>query len=372
MDFVPKFGGGRVAKTGTPGCRVAVFPEAEPRGPAEEEFRTLVEQSFAGLCVLREGRLLYVNPGFAALFGYAPQVLSGADFGPLIHPEDRPAVTDWMDRIARDGPILPEQVIRGLRPGGAVIALKTGFRGIRFQGEPALLGSFGDVTREKQVEVELRRLSEQLLAGQEQERRRIAAELHDCIGQYLNALRFGLQDVEPATCAADAAQGRLPPCGVLLPVLRELIEESRRLAANLRPPTLDHLGLLVTLDGFCRRLEEIFPTLRVVRDLDVEENDIPEPLKIVIFRVLQEAVNNVIEHARASRIRVALSRCGGFLEFRVEDDGVGFEGAAASGAGRGFGLVGLRERITLSGGHGTVESSPGAGVAVVARWPVDG
>jgi signal transduction histidine kinase len=136
---------------------------------------------------------------------------------------------------------------------------------------------------------------------------------------------------------------------------------------------LDDLGLIKTARWFCRQFEEIYPGIGIEKKITVKENRIPDPLKIVMFRLLQETLHNIGKYSKANSVQLSISRGKGLLELTIIDNGDGFDVASAlsrdSGA-RGLGLTSMKERTELSGGSFSIESRIGKGTEVRARWPV--
>jgi signal transduction histidine kinase len=220
-------------------------------------------------------------------------------------------------------------------------------------------------------EKRLRHLSSQLLAIQENERQRVARELHDGIGQMLTAVKFkiesGLRD--PETSGAGAIQQSLE---TVVPMIQESIQEVRRIQMALRPSILDDLGILATIGWFCREFEKVYSKIRIDKDLDIEETAIPQSLKTPIYRIIQEALNNVAKHSQANRVHLTLTKRGDQIELTVEDNGTGFDGEevlSREQSRKGFGLSGMRERTELSGGVFLIESSKGKGTTLRGSWP---
>ena len=218
--------------------------------------------------------------------------------------------------------------------------------------------------------VELRRLSSRLLSVQEDERRKIARELHDGIGQSLSAIKFLIENIlQKSTLTANS-----PPIHSLktvIPMIQNAIEEVRRIQTSLRPPILDDLGILPTLSWFCREYQKIYSGMDIEKDIHLEENEVPDPLKTVIYRILQEAMNNIAKYSQATRVRLSLVKKGEEVELVVEDNGLGFdpqEILSEERERRGFGLTSMRERTELSGGFFSIESERGAGTRVRAVW----
>jgi signal transduction histidine kinase len=221
-------------------------------------------------------------------------------------------------------------------------------------------------------EKELRLLSVQLLTAQEDERRRISRELHDSIGQALSAVKFTVENVLQEMKEQGGGTG-VQSLETTVRMVQGAVEEVRRIQRNLRPPTLDDLGLLATISWFCREYEGVYADIRIEREIDLEEADVPDPLKIVIYRVMQEALNNVAKHSRTKAVRLALRRADGRVEMEIEDHGVGFdpdELFSGKDTDRGFGLFSMKERTELSDGGFSIESERDRGTTILASWPL--
>jgi signal transduction histidine kinase len=216
---------------------------------------------------------------------------------------------------------------------------------------------------------ELRRLSVQLLTLQENERQRIAADLHDGIGQSLSLIKLSMQAGFQLIEAGDSASGLALLRGVA-PRLDDAIAELRRTTSDIRPPMLDDLGIIPTLSWFFRELAPVCRGKRIDTELAIAERDVPAPIKVAIFRIVQEAMNNVLKHADADVVRVCLKKSAAGVQLSIKDNGRGFDlEPAPSCRRRGFGLLTMKERATSSGGLFTVESAAGQGTCVIATWP---
>ena len=217
----------------------------------------------------------------------------------------------------------------------------------------------------------MRRLAAQHLTIQETERRRIAADLHDGLGQSLSLLKLGIQEAL-RQMGAGVPRKAVESVKQLLPKVAGALDELRRVAMDLRPSSLDDLGILPTLSWFVREFEATNLKTRIEKHISVSEKDVPEPLKLAIFRILQEAVNNAVKHSDADCIRVSLHNGDDVLAFTIEDDGKGFDPGALASRGdarRGLGMQSMRERAELSGGTYAVTSAVGQGTKVCAWWP---
>lgn len=220
-------------------------------------------------------------------------------------------------------------------------------------------------------EEELRQLSGQLMSIQETERKRIAADLHDGIGQSLSVIKLSIEQAA-YSLSKGATREAAETLQQLAPRVKDAIVEIRRISMDLRPSTLDDLGILPTLSWFFREFEAAARDITVERSITAVESDIPPPLKVVIFRILQEAVSNIVKHAGATRIRFGLEKDNDVLIFRVEDNGRGFDMVAFHEApSEGLGLRSMQERARLSGGNYQIRSIPKQGTSIRITWPLD-
>lgn len=218
---------------------------------------------------------------------------------------------------------------------------------------------------------ELRLLSSQLLSAQETERGRIARELHDGIGQSLSAIKFRVEDAL-GQLAKGSTKSSIRTLDNLIPVIQTTVEEVRRITMDLRPSTLDDLGILATIAWLCREFQATYSTIEIRREIGAVESDVPNPLKIVVYRVLQEALNNVAKHSGASTVTISLAKKNNTIQLAIEDDGCGFdvdEALSVESSERGFGLGSMKERTELSGGTFVINSAKGKGTIVQALWP---
>lgn len=201
---------------------------------------------------------------------------------------------------------------------------------------------------------ELRRLSSQILTIQENERQRIATDLHDGLGQSLTLIRQGLEECS-ALLAANAHSAAEEKLQQLHLKVKDTFGELRRVAMDLRPSALDDLCILATLSWFFREFENACHGIKIEKHLLVQESNIPALLKISIFRILQEAISNIVKHANIDHIRVSLIKAGEVLHLSIiEDDGQGFDLAELVNYrphGKGLGLVSIKERANISGAY---------------------
>jgi len=216
----------------------------------------------------------------------------------------------------------------------------------------------------------LRELSRKILDAQENERKFVAQEIHDSIGGSLAAIKFALE--EKLESMAKNPSPEVISIEKIISQVDETIQESRRISARLRPSLLDDLGLLATLSWFCREFENLHQNIQIEQQLEVAEDEIPEMLKVVVYRVMQEAMNNVAKHSDARRIRMHLAKIDNRIEFSVIDNGRGFDPeeklSEHAGIG-GLGLHGMRDRTLLSDGKFEIVSKKGKGTTVHISLP---
>lgn len=253
--------------------------------------------------------------------------------------------------------------------------IRRGNTGLRIPDDPLtddrfmrLTAAFNQMLDALEEDAErLHRLSGAILEAQEEERRRIARELHDEAAQALTSLLVRIRLLERSPNPEEARRH--------VQELRQLtaaaLDEVRRVALELRPTILDDLGLAAALDW---RVEEFNAAGGARATLSVEgiENRLPGPIELALFRVVQEALTNVARHGQATTVAVSLWREAARLVLVIEDDGVGFDPTTpGSAAPRGLGLVGMRERMSLIGGELQLASRPGHGTRITACVPLD-
>ena len=222
----------------------------------------------------------------------------------------------------------------------------------------------------RESEHRLRALSTRLLNAHEDERRRVARELHDSIGSSITALKFKLSSMREFI---DPRSEEYQSFTELIAVADHVIEEVRRIMSDLRPSMLDDLGLLPTLRWFTNRIQSFYHPLIIEKQISLTEDDVPEHLKTVLFRIIQEALNNAVKYSKATQINLSLKTIKDSIQLCISDKGTGFDvGSTLSdpASGKGFGITGMRERAELSGGHFSIESSHGKGTTICAVWPI--
>lgn len=221
------------------------------------------------------------------------------------------------------------------------------------------------LVKARQYQVRLRQMSSQVLTAQEEERKRIARELHDDTAQALTSVLVRLRLLERS-----AGDERLR-AGIteLRDLTGDALEGVRRMAIDLRPPMLDDLGLEAALQAFVQDFSHRWPVK--AKFTGGRLGRLPLDVELVLYRIVQEALSNVAKHANASRVEARLTRRGRSLRLVIEDDGCGFDvEAAKSSRGSGLGLFGMEERLALIGGSVLVESAVGRGTRISVEAPL--
>ena len=220
--------------------------------------------------------------------------------------------------------------------------------------------------RAEQAEQALRRLSQQLVQTQEEERKSISRELHDEVGQMLTALRVELHNLQQALPAQQSQfTERLQEARRLA---EDALRSVRDLAMGLRPSMLDDLGLGPAVEWQAREFSRRFG-VPVTVELDGFLEDLPERQRTCVYRVIQEALTNCARHAQAKQVRVVVHGRQDAIMLTIQDDGVGFDPGKAPR--RGLGLLGIQERVRELGGHVHIISQPGRGTLLAAEVPLN-
>ena len=343
---------------------------------AEERFRKAVEGSpNAMLMVGEDGRIVLTNPQAERLFGYSYSELIGATIEMLVPDEVRGrhgALRAGYHRNPQMRGMGMGRELYGRRKDGSLVRVEIGLNPINTEEGRFALASVIDITdrelakaREREYMEELRLLSQRLLEAQETERRDMARELHDEIGQALTATGINLRQLE-----AQAGDGPLSgPLAATSAIIADLLKQVRQISLDLHPSMLDDLGLAAALRWLVRtRAMQLQPELQL-------EESIPRLDPVIehtAFRVVQEATSNILKHAQATRLWLGMQRRDGQLVLEIRDDGKGFDPEAAHKhalRGSSLGVVGMQERVRLAGGSIVIESSPGRGTRVRVSLP---
>lgn len=314
------------------------------------------------LTLTADKTILYANSCFASMVKCRPEELTGGSLRRFLSPQDRATLRPLLKRRgvsrsqtsallrADDGSQLPVLLsLRHLTGGG---------------GRHACVSVVvTDASAPGRTERALRMLFKRLVQAQEAERGRVALDLHDHVTQLLCAILFRLQaltdrlSLPEGPARAEAA--------ALHRMVASTVEEVERISRHLRPSVLEELGLVAVLRATGK---EFALRTKVTVKLSCARltSRLPAPIELALYRILQEALRNVDQHAHARRVTVRLSRHGDSVRLAIRDDGIGFD----RGAGNSLGLLSMRERAAYVGGTLTVSSTPGNGTEVEARMPL--
>jgi PAS domain S-box-containing protein len=315
-----------------------------------------------------------------AYWTYAAWAILGADgrpMGVMVQVTDSTETAVFRRQVAAVNEALVVSSLRQHELAGAAEELNAGLREARDRLEARVAERTAELARlngaltaevagHKRAEAARLELLGRLAGAEEAERHRLARELHDQMGQNLTALGLGLKSLTDAIPAASAARAKLQRMQELADLMGR---EVHQLALELRPTALDDLGLQTALSNYVDAWSGRSGVEADFHGTGLDGGRLPPAVETALYRVVQEALTNVLKHAGARRVSVVLRRADGDALAVVEDDGRGFDAEAAPGPAR-LGLLGMRERLALVGGALTVESAPGQGTAVFARVPL--
>lgn len=330
----------------------------------DRPYRAVFEAAPDGILIVdAQGAIRDINPAALRMFGYDRSELVGQPVEVLVpeplrdvHAAHRAA---YMEE-PRSRPMGIGMELAGRHRGGERFPVEISLSPLREGGETLVIAVVRDVTLRKR----LRAFGAGEMRAAEEERQRIARELHDDMAQRLSSLLVLLR---LATRAEDeeVRAGRLAE---MRSQLQEVAEEVRRIARGLRPPALADAGVVPAVRSLVRNLRT---SRRVQAELEAEAVDhlLSPDEKLVLYRVVQEALSNVVRHADAAEVQVRIAPADGAVVADVIDDGRGFDPEWES-RNRGLGLIGMRERAATVGGSLRVESAPGRGTRVRLEIPV--
>jgi two-component system sensor histidine kinase UhpB len=226
-----------------------------------------------------------------------------------------------------------------------------------------------DITERKQVQEQLQNLSRRLMEVQESERRFLASELHDQIGQNLTALSINLNFIR-SRFSEEVDIKIVDRLEDSLKLVEETIERMRSVMAELRPPVLDDYGLAVALRWYTERFSERNAVVTVVQEKEFV-SCLPHTVETALFRIVQEILTNVSKHANAKHVIITLERIDGVVQLVVSDDGVGFDPPVLRKLKKkpGWGLITIEERAKALGGDVYVKSAHGKGTQIIVQVP---
>lgn len=332
---------------------------------SESRFRTLAELLPASVFVVgRDSQIIYINASSHTILGYPPEEALKIDYRQLIHPDSLKTINQSM-RDSKVGETTHYELQMKNKWGEwqwlDVILTKT-----MMDDDVVRLGVAIDITWRKKTEELLKRQAQKLINAYEDERGRIARELHDEVGQQLIGMKFALEealrftDSEASSSAIQNARQ----------ILVDLTENVRELSLSFRPSQLDDLGLLPTLLWHFERYTNRTGIQVQFNHTGFDHQHFSQIVEITVYRIIQESLTNVARHAQVDKVSVAIQRLDDRIQITIQDDGVGFDPQEAMNAHASSGLAGMKERAELTGGEMVIHSSPGAGTTISATIPL--
>ena len=345
----------------------------EELATVQRRMRALFELAPIAIWISDHEQVVYANQAAARLFG-APgaDTLRGRSIYDLLHHETHAAVRVQMELALAGEPVITP--VRGhlVRADGEVREVEVALAPLPDHGHTMVQMVVADITRQTRESAELersrqalRKLSENVVEAREEERRRIARELHDELGQRLTALKMDLSSL--GTCAKLSADD--PQLAGMLTMLDDTLASVRRLSTDLRPLMLDDLGLTAAIEWLARETSR-----RMGIDVHFyaaeHETSLSDKVSTALFRMVQEALTNVARHADATEVEIRIQPRCGQLVLTVSDNGVGFPPDALQREGS-YGLMGLRERAQMLSGSLALENLPDGGGRLTVSLPLD-
>ena len=345
---------------------------------AEHLFRKTIEKSIpVGVAGFDEsGKQIYVNRVFCTMVGWREVELMGTIFPQpywiLNSKENQKNKSSIVFNHILSSRNFEIQLRRKNGPQFWVLVVSNVLSDSTGQTTGRLV-SFTDIDSLKQAERQLKQLSQKLVGAQENERKHISQDLHDSIGGKLAGIKYKLEKI-----VSDV--GRNPETARIekdlqetLAAVRSTIVETQRVTKKLHPSIMDDLGLLAAVRGYCREFQSFYPTIAVRTDFRINERIVPETIKILVYRVLQESLNNVAKHSESDSVLASLYDCAKEIILRIEDNGKGFVFKnifTTPEFACGLGFESMKERTEVFGGSLKIESNPGEGTVVTASWPL--
>ena len=343
---------------------------------SEQKYRTVLENSLAAIYMFQDGgNFSYANSRMVKLLGYdRPEEIIGKPCWEFVREEDREVVKKR--GLGRErGEIYPRRYkFCLLKKNGGEIWVDMRSSHVSYMGRPAVVGNFIDITKEKDAEEEVRKLSHRLIDVIEEERRALAADLHDEFGQVLTLLQLDVEDLLNALSVEQKDSQTI--CLKVMAQIQKLAQKIRNTTSRLRPDMLDHLGLVPTLQWFIQDYRRRRPEMEIEFQCAGLKRRLSSNAELVLYRIFQEGLSNITKYAQAQSVRVQLTYSHPKVIFIIKDDGVGFDAHKAShpdNHGRlGIGLLSMKERAVAFGGTLSVNSSPGKGTTIRVALPVTG
>jgi len=346
---------------------------------SEKFFRSVIENTSDIILISNvNGIVSYVSPAVERRLGYKPDDIINKNIFDFVHCREVSFTKEIFSKLKADKRKLPRSVeihLRHKNNSWVIFEVMSKLLTEDFTRNRIVV-NLRDISERRESdeklresEKRLRRLSSQLILTQERERKRIAREIHDSIGQSLTNIKLSIEN----TCEyLDSKVGLSAPPTLkkIVPTIQNTIAEVRKIVRNLRPSILDDLGIIATISWFIRNFKDVNPGIEVETRIAVKEKDILDELKIAIFRIIQESFNNISKHSNATHIMIEMTKTISTINMIIKDNGVGFniKDKTSERSKSSFGIDSMRERARLSNGIFSINSKVGLGTTIKVSW----
>jgi PAS domain S-box-containing protein len=341
--------------------------------------KDVLDSASSGIIVTdNEGVIQYANPVFLKIFRYdKPGEIIGQNAANLFVSNRVKEFADVRCILEEGDDLIGEAVVE--YKDGTMCSVEVSFSEAK-DNQGRVIGkmaSFIDISKRKKMEKKLRESEEKLrllsrktIESQENERKQVAKELHDSIGTNLAAIKFALE--EKLEHMDESPQPEVVSLEKIVANIKDTIMEVRRISNHLMPSMIENLGILATIRAYCREQEDYYQDARITTQLKVNEDNISDLLKISVYRVIQEALNNAFRHGQADKIHLSLVETEDHIELCVTDNGCGFDPEnipSNPNSMSGLGLKGMIDRAEVCDGTCVISSEIGKGTQIKLSLP---
>jgi len=328
-----------------------------------------------------DGTIQEANRAASTLFSVSQNILPGIPLIVFVREEDLIAFRTQLARLPTLERLEEWEIPLRPRDGKPFLAAITVTTVPGSHDKPSSLRwMIHDISERKRMEEELRKsenrlrsLLEKLFTVQEDERKRVARDLHDSLMAILAAAKFDIEGTLQLLREDGTDKKVVAPLEHAVATIQNIFEQVRRIYMDLRPVLLDDLGILATLSWFIRDFQKIYSHIRVENEIEIEERQVPAQLKTILYRIMQEAFGLLARHSQADFIHFSLGRRKERIEMTIRDNGNGLKTGQPPDVNltrKEYGLLWMRERVELSGGSFEIESLKGAETTIRASWPM--
>jgi PAS domain S-box-containing protein len=341
---------------------------------SEEKYHQVVEYANQGILIVQDGMVKFPNPKISEISGYSKEELYSKPVLEFVHPDDRKMVAERHLKSIEGTEVPHIYEFRIVDKDGNIRWVEINATLIIWEGRPATLNFLSDISKRKEAEEkvcnyqeQLRSLASELSLIEERERRQIATDLHDHIGQNLAIAKIKLGDLREKTFSTNLADH--------VDEIRKYVEESiqitRSLTFELSPPILHELGFEAAMEWLTEQIQGQHK-IQIEVEAEMQSRSMSEEVQVFLFKATKELLINIVKHAQAQNAKVSIRSDNDNIRVLVEDDGVGFYSYKDKqiSKGNGFGLFSISERLKYLGGSFEIESKPGQGTRVTLVAPL--